>query len=385
MATTNDCSARRLLIVQRRMTHYRVPFFKVLKRKCSEVGISLHLAHGDGTPAEMAKADSGSLEWAHHLRTRYFLDDRVCWQSFRNLISGVDMIVVTQENKLLYNLVPQFLEGRRRFALWGHGANLRGNPTSIRERFKKRVSRCADWWFAYTEMSVPLIEKSGFSRERITVLNNAIDLSEMAADLAGVTPEEQAQLRIQLGLSGNRVATYVGSLYAEKRLEFMLEAASRVRKCVPDFEFIIIGDGPQRSLVEAFCEANRWAKYVGAKMGRDKVHLLSLAHVLMNPGGVGLGMLDAFVCGLPMVTTDCGLHGPEIAYLNCHGNGLMTDNDMGAYAATVSSLLNSEVQLHQMRAECFRSAKCYSIDNMAANFVDGALRCLESPIVRFSS
>lgn len=376
---------RQLLVVQRRMTHYRVPFFEVLKRQCSAAGINLQLAYGEGSPAETEKSDSGNIDWGQSLKTRYFLDGKLCWQPFGSLLSGIDMVVVTQENKLLYNVVPQFLNRQCRFAFWGHGANLQGNPASIREQYKQRVSRCADWWFGYTDMSVPLIERTGFPRQRITVLNNSIDLSEMASDLASVSAREQAELRIQLGISGHHVAAYVGSLYAEKRIEFMLEAASRIRERVPDFEFIIIGNGPQKGIVEAFCQTNHWAKYTGAKSGREKVVLLSLGHVLLHPGAVGLGALDSFVCGLPLVTTDCGFHGPEIAYLQNDLNGLMTANDMKAYVTTTASLLNSETRLRELRDECFRSAEHYSIDNMALNFVDGALRCLESPIVRFSS
>jgi glycosyltransferase involved in cell wall biosynthesis len=376
---------KRLLVIQRRMTHYRVPFFEALKEKCCEAGISLQLAYGDGTPEESAKADSGDIGWAEHLRTRYFLDGELCWQPFGSLISAADMVVVTQENKLLYNLVPQFLDRQRRFAFWGHGANLQGDATSLRERFKLRVSRSADWWFGYTDMSVPLIERSGFPRERITVLNNSVDLSEMAAELTSITEEERSQLRSQLGLSGEYVAAYIGSLYSTKRVEFMLDSARQIRELIPNFEIIIIGAGPQGKLVEDFCSKYEWAKYTGSKTGREKIALLSVAKILLTPGGVGLGMLDSFVCGLPLVTTDCGLHGPEIAYLDNHVNGVMTENDMESYVATVISLFNNPSQIAALRAGCLASAKRYSIDNMAKNFVDGALRCLENPIVRFVS
>lgn len=61
--------------------------------------------------------------------------------------------------------------------------NLQGDPDSWRERFKRKVVSYADWWFGYTQMSVPLIERSGFPVERITVLNNSIDTAELAASV----------------------------------------------------------------------------------------------------------------------------------------------------------------------------------------------------------
>lgn len=375
---------KQLLVIQRRMTHYRVPFFNALREKCHEQGIRLRVAHGIGTDSEARKDDSATLQWAEQLKTRYFFGDRLCWQPFRHLLPGADMVVVTQENKLINNLYTQYADRSIRFGYWGHGANLQGAQNSFRERYKRVSVARADWWFAYTEMSVPLVKQSGFPPQRITVLNNSIDLSKMAHDSSSVSEAERMQLRTQVGLSGHRIAAYVGSLYAEKRVEFMLEAARKIRGNIPDFEFIIIGTGPQKDIVENFCRDNPWVKYVGAQKGRNKVALLSLAKLMINPGLVGLGILDSFICGLPLITTDCGLHSPEIAYLNNGVNGVMTANVMDEYVATVTRLLNDDELIKNLRNGCITSAKYYSIDNMATNFVDGALRCLESPIVRFS-
>ena len=99
------------------------------------------------------------------------------------------MVVMGAENKLLYNLYVQMASRNIRVALWGHGGNLQGSRSSWRERFKRVMARQADWWFAYTELSVPLIERSGFPRNRITVVNNSIDTVELAAQRRAVEVE----------------------------------------------------------------------------------------------------------------------------------------------------------------------------------------------------
>lgn len=372
----------KVLIVQRRLTHYRVALFEALRHELANRDCELLLAHGDATAEERGKNDGGLLDWATRLPTRYFLGGKLCWQPFQKILTGVDLLVVTSENKMIYNLAAQYWHHSYKLGLWGHGANLQGNPSSLRERFKRRVATRADWWFAYTDMSLPLIERTGFPNERVTVLNNSVDTAELAAMRQRVSPEATERLKHDLGLAGQHVGVYVGSLYAEKRIEFMLDAALKIHDTLPSFEFLILGSGPQQALVERFCENNTWAKYLGVRKGQAKVDAMALANVMLNPGLVGLGILDSFVCGVPMVTTDCGLHSPEIVYLNNHENGLMTANTIDAYVAAVVGLLADDGAVARLRAGCEASGRKYTIENMASNFADGVVRCLEAPFYR---
>ena len=377
-------ASRTVLVVQRRLTHYRVPFFEALRNELAERGCTLQLAVGDATPLEAKKNDTGHLNWAIPLPTRYFWDGRICWQPFTRALADIDLVVLTHENKLLYNLVAQFVHRRRKVALWGHGANLQGDASSLREKFKKLTARQADWWFAYTDMSLPLLAQAGYPRARITVLNNAVDTRTMAAMHERVDVSSLQVLRARMNLADRTVGISIGSLYTEKRVSFMLEAASRIHKALPEFAFLVVGSGPQQNLVEAFCRQHDWAHFQGATTGQAKVDLLAVSSVMLNPGLVGLGILDSFVCQVPMITTDCGLHSPEIAYLINNENGLMTANAMDAYVAQTIDLLRDPMALARLRAGCASSAQRYTIENMAKNFADGVMLCLASPLQRFA-
>ena len=83
-----------------------------------------------------------------------------------------------------------------------------------------------------------------------------------------------------------------------------------------------------------------------------------------------------------MLTTDCGLHSPEIAYLQPGVNGLMTANDLASYVAGVQALLSDAEVLARLRAGCLESAKEYTVENMARNFTQGLLQCLQQPGLR---
>jgi glycosyltransferase involved in cell wall biosynthesis len=373
---------RTVLIVQRRLPHYRVPFFEALGKKLAEQDLHFKLAHGDATPEEMLKNDGGYMQSAIKLPTHYFMNGNICWQSFGAVMEGADLTVFTPENKLLYNLIPQFLNKKTRLGFWGHGANFQGDLKSMKERYKKVIARQIDWWFAYTSMSVPFVLDSGFPADRISVLNNSIDTVDLSAMHAAFSKEDKAAFLKKHGLNGRHVGVYVGSLYTDKRIDFLLESALKTKQEVPEFELLIVGAGALKDQVDRFSVDHPWVRPLGMLRGKDKVDAICSAKIMMNPGLVGLGILDSFVCQTPLLTTDCGLHSPEIAYLDNGINGVMTANSVAAYSSACATLLRDDSQLEQIRSACAQSAQKYTINNMATNFTSGVVRCLEMPIYR---
>ncbi len=374
----NQVNPRKVVIVQRRLTHYRVPLFEQLRTRLIAEGVDLQLVYGDPTATERLKNDDGFIDWAIHAPCRYFLGGHICLQNFQQQAQDADLVIITQENKLLYNLIALFIKRPKRLAFWGHGRNMQAlKKQAILELFKKRTTLQVDWWFAYTQLSKDLVEMQGFSSDKITDLENTIDTKSLAAQLATVGNDELLSLRDEMGLATGRTALFIGSLYNEKRIDFLIEVAVLVASKLPGFCLIVVGDGPQRDLVEAASKAHACINYVGSKNGIEKARLLCVADIMMNPGLVGLGILDSFLAGIPMVTTDCGLHSPEIAYLKNNENGLMTANTLETYVDAVTAVLDQDALRTRLSQGARDSAAHYTIENMTENFVKGILQCLE--------
>lgn len=370
---------KKVLIVQRRMTHYRVPLFNIMREKLKTNNIELHVAYGVGEKSEIKKNDSADLIWGLKLKTVYFFDGRLCFQPVHKIYAESSLVIVALENKLICNLWHQFFKKNYKVALWGHGANLQGDKNSFREKWKRLVARRADWWFGYTEHSRELIEANGFNKSHVTILNNSIDtkkLNQMCdAALAGGVDK----IRNKFGIHESAdVGLFLGSLYAEKRLKFLFNAADLIYKNNNNFFLIIAGGGPDLSIVLDFVKNRPWAIYVGVVGGENKAELLVLSDLILNPGLIGLGILDSFVAGKPIVTTDCGVHSPEISYLKNGFNGVMVGNDVNLYADAVIDLLSDSELYERVCAGARISSLTYSIESMADNFCNGiiaALRC----------
>lgn len=369
-----------MAIIQRRLTHYRVPLFETLRVQLAAQGIRFRLLHGDASGPERCKDDSGHLAWAEHLPTHYFLHGHLCWQPFWRQVEDCDLVVMTQENKLLNNL-PMLLHRPAKaplLAFWGHGENMQARRKDCAtERFKRWTSHRVDWWFAYTSLSAGLVEAAGFPSNRMTILNNSVDTARLRLQIDQATRRSRAELRAQFGLGPGPLGVFIGSLYAEKRIPFLLQAALKIRALIPGFQLVMAGTGPERAAVEQAAAASGGVIcFVGAVHEEAKASLLACANIMLNPGLVGLGILDAFIAGLPIATTDCGLHSPEIAYLEHRRNGFMTANSMDAFVHDVAAALSDTESLERMGAAALASADRYTLAAMAENFTTGIRACL---------
>ena len=367
----------RVVVAERILCHYRVAFYESLRRRLLRHGVELVLLAGTPSAAELLKQDAATLDWMLPLTTRYLLGNRLCWQPFGSLAATADLVIVLHENKLLYNLWLLFGRRPRRLAFWGHGCNLQSRaPNGVRERFKRWTVFKADWWFAYTDLTARLLTQAGYPRDAVTVVDNATDTAALQAACDGMEAAALAQFRLRHGLRPGPIGLFLGSLYRDKRLDFLFAAAAQIRTVVPDFQLLVVGAGPQQALVTQQVAATDWVHYAGPLRGADKAAALVTADVLLNPGLVGLGILDSFASGTPMFTTDCRLHSPEIDYLDPDRNGVMTSDDVGAYVNAVTQALLQPQRLALLADNARRSAARYTINNMSQRFCAGVLACL---------
>ena len=371
-----------VVAIVRYLAQYRVPFHEALRAELATSGIRYRLLYGPPRPGEAAKKDTAAIPWAEEISTTYLgPGGKLAWLSVMGKVRGADLVVITQENSLLNNYPLQIWRklGGPKVAYFGHGKNFQAsNPDSAAERFKRLWIKQVDWWFAYTQRTAAIVADAGFPRERITVVNNAIDTSEIAAEIAALDPAAQTAVCQSLFGGSQNIGVYVGGLYPQKRVGFLLDAARLVRAAVPDFHLLIIGAGPDAGIAEEAAAELPWVRYVGPRFGAEKTALASLGRVLLMPGLVGLGVLDSFAYGTPMVTTNVSYHSPEIEYLRHGENGMMVADDVSTYAKAVTELLTDEARRLQLRQGAEPALETFSIQAMAQRFADGVRDALTS-------
>jgi glycosyltransferase involved in cell wall biosynthesis len=275
--------------------------------------------------------------------------------------------VVGEANRHLVNyrlLLRSDLRQRPRLVLWGHGGNLQASGLSARlsEGFKSWTSRRAHWWLAYTQGSADRVVASGFPRERVTVVQNAVE----------VTPPVGTRDRVP------GQCAYVGSLYSHKRIGFLLEGARRTAALRDDFRLVVVGDGEDRPLVDEWAAREPWLEVRGAVYGEEAATLLAESNLLLMPGLVGLAVVDSFATRCPLVTVDLPLHSPEIEYLEDGVNGVLLPAGTTPlqYGEHVARLLDDRACLDRLRDGCADAAATYTVDAMVHRYAEGLLAAL---------
>lgn len=367
----------KIVIFQPMLKSYRVPLFAQLHECLTANGHELRVVFGMPAGEELLRKDNVFVVTDYH----FFQKSHWLFCNKLHVLHGVighimwaDIVITEQANKHFHNylLILLSLIKIKPFAYWGHGLNRQGNPHSFSEYLKKQLAVHVDWWFAYTGVVANYLETIGYSKQRISILNNSIDTKSFKRNLGNVTAQALAEFKKQHAISEQaQVGLFCGSLHKDKNIGFLLESAALIKQANPNFILLIGGEGEDKQMVERFVSQCDYVIYIGRLDGEKKGLAFKCADVVLNPCMVGLAILDAFSASLPLVATNQSAHSPEIDYLRSGYNGMISDFNFESYAETVISILASKPLLKTLSENARLCSDDYSIENMVSNFAGG--------------
>ncbi len=149
-----------------------------------------------------------------------------------------------------------------------------------------------------------LVRDNGFALERITSVPTGIDLQCFR-------PTDRNAARRRLGLDARPALGIVAALRDWKGHDYLLDAWQRLAPRFPDWQLLVIGDGPQRARLEARLADEGVAASVRFVGIQDEVSpWLSSLDLFTLPSfgdeGVPQGIMQAMACGLAVVATSVG-------------------------------------------------------------------------------
>lgn len=374
---------KKVVIIQKGLPHYRINFFEELNSSLKKQGIDLLLIygkyHGDDHDLE---GEVIRRPWMQLINSYDFHVGNVhlYYQPCSKLLKDADLIIMPQWNSLLINyyLITRRLmrSSKTKLAFWGHGQNRQVSGRNWRNVFKKIFINQVDWWFVYTEGVKKIVSKCNFPKEKITVVQNAIDTVAMGSIGEAITQKEIEAAKKSLGIRPGPVAIYCGKMYEGKRIPFLIQACERIKKKVPEFQVILIGDGKFKDQILGMSANQDWIYCLPSVAGKEKLIYFSFSDLLLMPGVVGLVVLDSFVTETPIVTTNFEFHSPEFEYIENNKNGVITENTVEAYADKVVDLLKNRQEIERLKDGCKLSSKQYTLEKMVENFTLGVSKVL---------
>ena len=215
-------------------------------------------------------------------------------------------------------------------------------------------------WFGDSELFDP--DQPQLKRKHCT-LYNAVDTAHIAREVAS---DNLCHLRTSLKLNNNKVVGYVGRLRWEKGPSVLVEAMVRVIEAVPDATLLIVGDGPDRKILENQARELKIESHIvflGLKQQYEVFQLYGLMDVVAIPSyfeGFGLTAAEAMAASVPVIASDAdGLR--EV--IDHHKTGILVrigDSDAMA-SAIIEVLISSDVSCRMGTASLQKIEDNFSI------------------------
>ena len=269
----------------------------------------------------------------------------------------------------IWNGVPWFgpLWAPRRRLVWMHHvhrdmwAEVLPRPLDAAGRFVETrfapLFYRGSWFATLSESSADEIEELGIDRARLTVIPPGVH--------ERFTPDPTRR-------AGHPHVVVVGRLAPVKRQRVALAALAEARRAVPELTVELVGDGPDRGLIDAWIAENGaddWIDRRGRVSDDDLVEAYRRAWLVVSAShaeGWGMSLTEGGACGTPCVATDIAGHRGSCI----DGETGVLVADVGELGGEIAALLTDDARRQTMGSAAIEHARGLSWTAVAARHLD---------------
>lgn len=352
---------RVLLLHGGKIPHYRVPIYSCL---------SVYL---EGCGFELVVASAGiQADNPHPVQFKYVEMPLSVWSIARVIwTKQIEVIILFVDMRHLY-LFPTYMIAKGLFGLkmvwWGQGRDLADRDATLKNLAYTTEHALCDSIILYAEHLKKYVSQR--FHKKIFVANNTLCIN-----YPGLPAGAKEAVLAKYGIQTRKNIICIGRLQKRKRLDNLAEAMAYMNRS--DLGLILVGPD-QEGILNDINGANTYK--LGTIYGKDKFDLLSASDVYCIPGAVGLSIVDAFYCGLPIVTED-GDESAEMMYLKNGKNGFVVPKgDMTELARKLTLLLDNDALRQRFSDEARKEImENGHIDKLCAGFKDALCYAIGRP------
>jgi len=295
---------------------------------------------------------------------------------------GFDVVHAHQRAALFYGLLAGLLHATP-LVYTEHGPLPGREPSRKKKVFNRLLGRRARGITAVAEdVKRRLVEEEGFNPLHIEVVPNGVDLGRFGDTVSREVARALHGLSPQACILGT-----VGRLVPVKNQALLLHVIARLRTRVPDAQLVVVGDGPERSALEALARrldvADR-VRFLGESRNIETV--LPAFDVFCLPSlaeGLPLTLLEAMAARVPIVAAAVGgipeAVRPEreavlVAGTPPDGRAPLTDAGLAyldALSEAVLQLLRDPARRRRLAERAYeRVAGAFSMDTVCRRYAD---------------
>jgi glycosyltransferase involved in cell wall biosynthesis len=342
--------------------HYRVSVYNYFARTFSQHGWEL-IVRSD----ELQKDNPHPLEFDFR---EIDLTFRNCRDEIARIGPQVVILFLHLKDRVLWPLIHWLPLKGVPLIYWTKGANLDDADSRLKYLLFNYVHSRCDRLILYSPHEMKYLTAA--NRRKACVANNTINF----ADFPAITDPREA-IKREFKIPFDKVVLSVGRMDVggqRKKIDQLVEVFRRIS--MPGAGLVIVGAGVSRELQDRMNRKN--TIYLGEIYDAKNIQIskiFRMADLFCLPGHVGLGLVQAFHFGLPVITEE-GLQPPEIHYLRDGWNGYQVpENDIDALQGRIEHLLRND----EVRKTFSLNAKREIEENGSIqNMFIGFKNCIES-------
>lgn len=213
------------------------------------------------------------------------------------------------------------------------------------------LRRVAGWVLEGFDVIFPLARESRKDLSVIGIEEKKIRFYTQWVDQEVFCPKDKILCRRKLGLCQKFTVLFAGRLIAKKGAAVLAMAA----KFLPNIQFIILGDGPERENLESIASKN--ILLAGEKSQEEIALFYQAADLIAVPSlykeGFARVVLEALSCGRPVIASNRGCL-PEMII---DGTGIIIEPTPDNFAKEIKNLQNNTIILEKLSKNALKYAK----------------------------
>jgi len=233
---------------------------------------------------------------------------------------------------------------------------------SVGRMIERLTMRLPDGIVAISQKTrIDLIKRGKVRPERIDVIPVGIDLERIAK----IAPAREST-----------DVLFAGRLIHEKRVDLLLNAIAVAKKEIPTITCAIIGDGPERGLLEDLAvklgvEEN--VSFTGFVDQDGLTAYMKASKVFVLPSireGFGLVIVEANACGLPVISIRHDMSAVRELVEDGVNGFLVNDISSREIAEAITKLVTDEALRERLAENGFAMAKKYGWSDISTKIID---------------
>jgi glycosyltransferase involved in cell wall biosynthesis len=352
----------KVLLISNRVMHYRVSVYNHFARAFRQHGWELIVRSN-----ELQKENPHPLGFDFK---EIDLSFGACRDEIRSIGPQAVILFLHLKDRVLWPLIHWLPLKGIPLIYWTKGANLDDADSRLRYLLFNYVHSRCDRLILYSPNEMKYLTKA--NRRKAYVANNTINFEDFPA-----IADSREAIKREFNIPFDKVVLSVGRMDVggqRKKIDHLIEVFRRTS--LPGAGLVIVGAGVSKELQARMNRKN--TIYLGEIYDARNIQIskiFRMADLFSIPGHVGLGLVQAFHFGLPIVTEE-GLQPPEIHYLRDGWNGyLVPENDIDALQERIEHLLRNDAVRRTFSQNARQDmAEHGSIENMFLGFKT----CIES-------